>query len=479
MNELSGKVDSLEEKVGDLEGELSGLTPLSEKVYEISGNVETLSGDLQSLSAKVEDNEVFVYKVTDELPDNVREAYIVKNNLGEQLGERIDIYYDSSIVSINYLPDEQVIRYVYIDSTGETHIVDIDLSKVVIEAEFGDGLQVNSGEVSVKIDSTSDTYLSVSENGIKLTGISDFFTQLLNVNSQQWDAINNEISARTNVDNQLWAAIGAETANRQSVDGQLWEAINTLNTNLDTEREERRTADNALSGALSSEISRATEREDEIELNSVQADAALRSAIDTERSEREQADRDLTNALEDEIRDRNNADIELSDRISAVNNTITTLEENLSAETSARIQRDEELSNDIAEIQRTYVTKEYVDERDNQTLNDAISSAITSSTTYTDNAIDEVEASLKSYCESGHTELQNAIDENTTKINLITNEEENGTLDVLHEEFHDLINGIDENELYGLLNGLIERVENLEDVIVSLTLDLGVFDNNN
>ena len=292
LNELSGKVDSLEEKVGDLEGELSGLTPLSEKVYEISGNVETLSGDLQSLSAKVEDNEVFVYKVTDELPDNVREAYIVKNNLGEQLGERIDIYYDSSIVSINYLPDEQVIRYVYIDSTGETHIVDIDLSKVVIEAEFGDGLQVNSGEVSVKIDSTSDTYLSVSENGIKLTGISDFFTQLLNVNSQQWDAINNEISARTNVDNQLWAAIGAETANRQSVDGQLWEAINTLNTNLDTEREERRTADNALSGALSSEISRATEREDEIELNSVQADAALRSAIDTERSEREQADRD-------------------------------------------------------------------------------------------------------------------------------------------------------------------------------------------
>ena len=39
------------------------------------------------------------------------------------------------------------------------------------ESEFKAGLQVINGEVSVKIDSTSEDFLTVSSNGIKLAGV--------------------------------------------------------------------------------------------------------------------------------------------------------------------------------------------------------------------------------------------------------------------------------------------------------------------
>lgn len=62
--------------------------------------------------------------------------------------------------------------FTYILSDGEESVVRIDVSKFLTEAEFKDGLQVNTdGEVSVKIDAASEDYLSVSENGIKLEGI--------------------------------------------------------------------------------------------------------------------------------------------------------------------------------------------------------------------------------------------------------------------------------------------------------------------
>lgn len=442
LNELSGKVESLEDAI-------SGLSSITETVEEISGKVDTLS-------AKVEDNEVTVVKITSGLPENVRESYIIVNKLGEQLGDRIDIYYDSTIVSIEYLPDEQIIRYVYINSKGEEVTVDIDLSKIVIESEFADGLQVNEGVVSVKIDPTSDGYISVSENGIKLSGIFNFFQQLLEVNSQQWAAISGETSRAQDVEGQLWTAIGNEATLRENADNALSDRIDNLQTSIDDEARQRQEADENLANAIEAEKDRAVARENEIDAKvdaekarAEAAEQALSGAINTEKEQRERADNALSGAIDDERSERRNADIALSDRITNLDNRIIGFETNLSAETAARIQRDEELSDDIAEIQRAYVTKDYVDAQDRQVYNDAVNSAVTNSHQYTDNAIDEVENELKEYSDEGDTELQQAISTNTTKINAISNllgvigddtsnydDSGNGILDVLHREFH-------------------------------------------
>lgn len=463
VNELSGKVETLEDAIPSISSITETVEELSGDVESLSAKVDTISGDLESLSAKVEDNEVNVVKITSGLPENVREAYVIVNKLGEQLGDRIDIYYDSTIVSIEYLPDEQIIRYVYINSKGEEITVDIDLSKVVIESEFADGLQVNDGVVSVKIDPTSDGYLTVSGEGIKLTGIFDFFQQLLEVNSQQWTAIAGETSRAQEVEGQLWTAINNEATERQNADNSLGDRINGVQSNLDEEARIREEADNNLSNLIDEEKERAIARENEIE-NSIDekvnaekeraeaAEQALSGDINTEKEQRERADNTLSGAIDDERSERRNADIALSDRITNLDNRIVGFEANLSAETAARIQRDEELSDDIAEIQRTYVTKDYVDAQDRQVYNDAVNSAVTSSNQYTDNAIDEAENELKEYSDEGDTELQQAISTSTTKINAISNllgvigddtsnydDSGNGILDVLHREFHEYV----------------------------------------
>ena len=66
---------------------------------------------------------------------------------------------------------------IYIQFTnGE--IVEIDVKKLIDENEFADGLQVVDGIVSVKKDPTSESYLSVSIDGIKISGIDAKFTSL-------------------------------------------------------------------------------------------------------------------------------------------------------------------------------------------------------------------------------------------------------------------------------------------------------------
>lgn len=57
-------------------------------------------------------------------------------------------------------------------------IIEIDVKQLIDENEFSDGLQVINGVVSVKKDATSEEYLSVSENGVKVSGLDAEFTRL-------------------------------------------------------------------------------------------------------------------------------------------------------------------------------------------------------------------------------------------------------------------------------------------------------------
>lgn len=56
-------------------------------------------------------------------------------------------------------------------STYVYSIVTINIESFLTESEFGDGLQVNNHKVSVKKDTFSESFLSVSSNGIKVSGI--------------------------------------------------------------------------------------------------------------------------------------------------------------------------------------------------------------------------------------------------------------------------------------------------------------------
>ena len=64
--------------------------------------------------------------------------------------------------------------YAYENTDGAIVVEAIPVGNYLKENEFKAGLQVNAqGEVSVKIDNTSENFLTVSNNGVKLAGVQD------------------------------------------------------------------------------------------------------------------------------------------------------------------------------------------------------------------------------------------------------------------------------------------------------------------
>lgn len=108
----------------------------------------------------------------------VKEEYALKNASGETIGSTIKIYKDSSLVSITYITDPadehyQNLEYVYIDDSGNTQTEYVDMSTLVLEAEFASGVTADaSGVVHGVVDQNSESFLTVGAGGFKITGVS-------------------------------------------------------------------------------------------------------------------------------------------------------------------------------------------------------------------------------------------------------------------------------------------------------------------
>lgn len=142
--------------------------------------------------------------------NNVKEAYQLQTIGGSTaIGDVVKIYKDSAlqevylgastdtinastgVITKNTVDDPQSMNFAYQLADGTYSLTKIDVSKFLTQSEFGDGLSVsNAGVVSVnvgngleidstskavnvKIDSTSETFLTVGADGVKLDGVQD------------------------------------------------------------------------------------------------------------------------------------------------------------------------------------------------------------------------------------------------------------------------------------------------------------------
>lgn len=152
--------DAKAELLGDAAADYNTLGKLEDKIQEVAG------------AAKYYE----IVAVTEGLASNVKEAFKLVDEKGVQAGAQINVYKDSALKSITLegadgAKQELVYTYTLADGTDEE--VRVDVSKFLAEAEFKNGLEVSSvdGTVSVKIDEASEAFLSVSESGVKLSGI--------------------------------------------------------------------------------------------------------------------------------------------------------------------------------------------------------------------------------------------------------------------------------------------------------------------
>lgn len=172
---------------------------------EVNVDAATIVKDATSHALK---SGLTIAKITSGLGTNVKEAYQLQDATGTQIGTQIDIYKDSAlkdvylgastdtidastgVITKNTVTDPQSMNFAYSLADGTYTLVKIDVSKFLSESEFGDGLQVSGGVVSVKvgngleidgtskavnvkIDSSSESFLTVGAGGVKLSGVQD------------------------------------------------------------------------------------------------------------------------------------------------------------------------------------------------------------------------------------------------------------------------------------------------------------------
>lgn len=147
-------------------------------------------------------------KVTSGLDANVKEAYqLVETANGTSSnvsGALIPVYKDSALQSIKLLHATNdtkptysngewtdiaaasqteanlALCYAYLNVNGQTVIEAVPVGSFLRESEFKNGLQVSGGEVSVKKDSTSEDFLSIGADGVKISGIADAISTAVN-----------------------------------------------------------------------------------------------------------------------------------------------------------------------------------------------------------------------------------------------------------------------------------------------------------
>ena len=169
-------------------------------------------------------------------------------------------------------------------------LITIDVKEILDENEFADGLQVNDGVVSVLRDSTSERWLTVSEDGVKVSGIQAEIDRLD-------ERIDNEIERATSEEERIEAKLDKEIQDRiDDVDAEE----NRAKAAELAEENRAKSEEQRIEGRLNNEITRATQTEQVI---NHRVDI-LNDELDAEKSTRESNDAALSLRITTEVNDR-------------------------------------------------------------------------------------------------------------------------------------------------------------------------------
>ena len=175
---------------------------------------------------------------------NVKEAYKLIDEDKATVGDPILIYKDSSLKSaaMGTGDNAQKLMLTYILADGSESEVPVDLSAFYAESETGNGLQLINHVISVKRDDASEAFLTVSENGVKLSGVADAIATAVAAEAEiaraaekaNADAIAAEVTRATAAEEAIAANLATLDAEVQEHERVVAGALNDLNDRLVT-----------------------------------------------------------------------------------------------------------------------------------------------------------------------------------------------------------------------------------------------------
>ena len=260
--------------------------------------------------------------------------------------------------------DENTKELVIVFNEEKSDVVRIPLDKIIDVTEAGNGLVQEGGKFHVLIDPQSEKFLSVSQNGVKVSGVNDainlaFTTEQRRAVDKEKELdqkIDAEISRATTSEKDLNDGLKAEIRNRESSDNALSNRIDTVQSNVDTEANNRIDGDNAIKAIIGDGFT-STPTE-----TITQKYVDLGARINKEISDRTTQDNVLQTNINNEVTARSGEITRVVNLITAESklrvDDINTVNNSLANETNTRINKDTELADNIANETNTRIDKD-------------------------------------------------------------------------------------------------------------------------
>lgn len=185
-NDISDRITSEKNRATSAENTITSNlnSEISERTKAIKAESDRAKAAEQAIQANLGSITIAKVASTD---TTIAASYQLQVN-GEAKGITIDVAKDQSIKDINVLDmnatlnDNGTIQagspvgstalcISYILADGTYKLAKLDYSKFLEETEFANGLEVNNHKIYVKVDQLSESFLSVSSAGVKLTGV--------------------------------------------------------------------------------------------------------------------------------------------------------------------------------------------------------------------------------------------------------------------------------------------------------------------
>ena len=331
--ELDGKiaseVTSREETDRKLEQEITNRTNAD----------STINGRIDTLSESNKLNVVDVEKVTSGLSQTIRESYKFKKADGTYIPQTVDIYKDSSLINVvlKEIDNKKYLVFTYVLEDGTQKDIEVDVEELLIESEFSDGLSASSDgdvvRVKVKIDPSSDNYLSVSSDGVKISGIASAFGDInTSINSLRTyvglkadkEYVDGELALKATVESlNTLSGLVSTKASTEYVDGELAKKADKVY--VDGELAKKANTD-YVNGELAKKASidyvdgELAKKAVKSEVDSALQLKANATDLTSEATTREQEDTNLSNRINAEAEQREKDDNALGDRVTAIEN---------------------------------------------------------------------------------------------------------------------------------------------------------------
>lgn len=315
---------------------------IEQEITDRTSADSTINDRINTLIESNKLNVVDVEKVTSGLLQTIRESYKFKKADGTYIPQTVDIYKDSSLINVvlKEIGNKKYLVFTYVLEDGTQKDIEVDVEGLLIESEFSDGLSASSDgdvvRVKVKIDPSSDNYLSVSSDGVKISGIASAFGDInTSINSLRTDVglkadktyVDSELAKKATVDSlNTLSDLVSKKANTDDVNSKL--ADKADKTYVDNELAKKATVEslNTLSGLVSTKA-------DNEYVNIELAKKAVKSEVDSalelkadatgltsEATTRKQEDTNLSKKIDDEAALREASDNALGDRVTAIEN---------------------------------------------------------------------------------------------------------------------------------------------------------------